>query len=96
MEKWPRVTGATAGDDGTVRLWDAGTGDFLMGWPAHVDGVTDIVFSSDGRLLASTGNDGATRVYLAQIEDLVDLAEARVTRSLTDDECRRYLHVESC
>jgi hypothetical protein len=31
-----------------------------------------------------------------KIEDLIALAKERVTRSLTDEECRRYLHVDKC
>jgi hypothetical protein len=30
------------------------------------------------------------------MEDLIALAHSRVTRSLTPDECRKYLHVEQC
>jgi thiamine phosphate synthase YjbQ (UPF0047 family) len=30
------------------------------------------------------------------LEELAALAQERVTRSLTDDECRRYLHLEAC
>ena len=36
------------------------------------------------------------RVYLLQIEDLLDLAQTRVIRSLTTDECQKYLHMERC
>ena len=87
---------ATASDDGTIRLWDANTGELLIRWPAHGAGATDVSFSGDGRFLVSSGNDGTIRVYLAQTDDLVDLARSRVTRTLTDDECRRFLHVEAC
>ena len=31
-----------------------------------------------------------------QFEELMALARARVTRSLTDAECRQYLHVDQC
>jgi WD40 repeat protein len=87
---------ATASDDGTVRLWDATTDELLMRWPAHNGGATDVSFSSDGRFLVSTGGDGTVRVYLAEVDDLIDLARSRVTRTLTDDECRRFLHVKEC
>jgi WD40 repeat protein len=87
---------ATASDDGAVRLWDATTGDLLIRWPAHDGGASDVSFSSDGRFLVSSGNDGTIRLYLAQVDDLIDLAQSRVTRTLTDDECRRFLHLEAC
>jgi len=36
------------------------------------------------------------RVYVLPIEDLMALAKSRVTRSLTPQECQKYLHVEQC
>ena len=35
-------------------------------------------------------------IYLLRLEDIVALAKARVTRSLTTDECQKYLHVAAC
>jgi hypothetical protein len=35
-------------------------------------------------------------VYALRLEELVALAQERLSRSLTDDECRRYLHLEAC
>ena len=37
------------------------------------------------------GLDGV-RVYALQMEDLVAFAKSRLTRSLTTDECQKYLH----
>jgi hypothetical protein len=36
------------------------------------------------------------RVHASSIEELMELARTRITRSLTTDECRTYLHVEKC
>jgi len=30
------------------------------------------------------------------VDELIDIARGRLTRSLTDAECQQYLHVESC
>jgi len=36
------------------------------------------------------------RVYTLGVDELRDLASAKVTRSLTDEECRTYLNLEAC
>jgi hypothetical protein len=36
------------------------------------------------------------RIYTLQLEDLIRLARSRLTRSLTVEECRKYLHMEEC
>ena len=43
-----------------------------------------------------TGPQTELRVYALRLEELVALAQHRLSRTLTDDECRRYLHVETC
>ena len=54
-----------------------------------------VAFSPDGSLLASV--DGTTvRVWALDIEELLAIARRNVTRSLTDEECRQYLHVDAC
>lgn len=38
----------------------------------------------------------AARIYTLDMDELTDLARSRVARSLTAEECRQYLHVETC
>jgi hypothetical protein len=54
-----------------------------------------VVFSSDGSMLASRNRD-SVRIWALDIDDLIDIAGENVTRSLTDEECRQYLHVQVC
>jgi WD40 repeat protein len=84
---------ATAGTD--AKLWDALTGKELLTLRAP-NGFTSVAFSPDGSQLAAASRDGTNRIYLLRIDDLMALAKQRVTRELTMEECKEYLHVEQC
>jgi len=62
----------------------------------HTGAVYRVAFSPDGTRLASAGRDPVARVYVLPIADLVAIAQARVTRSLTKEECQKFLHVDEC
>ena len=49
---------ATAGDDGTVRVWDAATGAPPRTLTGHTGGVRAVALVPDGTRLASAGDDG--------------------------------------
>ncbi len=52
---------ASASLDGTVRLWDAGSGAALLTLGCETDFVLAITFSPDGKLLASLAVHGVVR-----------------------------------
>ena len=83
---------ATAGEDGTARLFDAATGREQLVLRGHTYLVTGIAFSPDGSRLATAAPDGLVRVWTLDLDELIHMAETRVTRGLSDDECRQYLH----
>jgi len=87
---------ATSSDDRATRLWDRRSGRELLTLTGHELTVFGVAFSPDGRFLATASADGTTVVHLLDVDELVELARSRVTRSLTVEECRQYLHVERC
>jgi WD40 repeat protein/energy-coupling factor transporter ATP-binding protein EcfA2 len=81
---------ATGADDG-IRLWDLGSLAPLPVFPARSDGAQSLAFSRDGRYLAAGADDGVVRVYAMQGRELVELANRRVRRGWTPEECRWFL-----
>jgi hypothetical protein len=44
----------------------------------------------------TSGFDGIFRVWALDLDELIALAQSRVTRTLTDEECQQYLHLDAC
>jgi WD40 repeat protein len=89
---------ATGSGDNTAKIWDVATGQELLTLPGSQGGVYGVAFSptDGGSHLAVASNDGVVRIFLLHIDELLALAQSRVTRSLTTAECKKYLHVEQC
>ncbi len=49
--------------DGTIRLWDAATGEELAALDGHTGPVRSVTFSPDGTRLASGSDDGTARLW---------------------------------
>ena len=87
---------ASAGFDRLAKIWDVNTGNELFGLYGNTSNVFGVSFSPDGRYLATAGADGNIRTYALQMDELIALASARLTRALTDVECQKFLHVATC
>jgi WD40 repeat protein/basic membrane lipoprotein Med (substrate-binding protein (PBP1-ABC) superfamily) len=84
---------ATAGEDGSARLWDARTGNEVYAFPEQAAALAGVAFSGDGAALLTVTEDSVVRFHLLRIDDLLALAQARTTRSLSLVECQQYLHL---
>jgi WD40 repeat protein/DNA-binding SARP family transcriptional activator len=87
---------ATAESNGAVRLFDADTGELRLALPRQSCGVSDVAFSPDGTELASASPCDGVRIWALDVDDLLRIARQNVTRPLTADECRQYLHEDRC
>lgn len=87
---------ATSAFDQLAKVWDTTTGQELATLYGNGSNVFSAVFAADDRQLATVGGDGTLRLFLLDTTALVALARDRVTRELTTEECRRYLHMEAC
>lgn len=81
--------------DGDVNLWDAEDGTLEATLRGH-DVAISLAYSHDGRRLASVDADGMLRVWALDLDDLIGIAEQRLTRRLTGVECRQFLHRDTC
>jgi WD40 repeat protein/transcriptional regulator with XRE-family HTH domain len=87
---------ASAGFDRLAKVWDLNTGNELSSLYGNVSNVFGVSFSPDGRHLATAGADGSVRTYTLQMDELITLITARLTRTMTNEECQKFLHIETC
>ncbi len=57
---------ASAGLDGTVKLWNTQTGQFLSSLRGHAGGVLGVSFGPDGKQIASASKDQTVKVWDAR------------------------------
>jgi WD40 repeat protein len=89
------------GFDNLVKVWDLkalAAGDStaeVLTFSGHALGP-DIALSPDGNYLAVPTANGTVRVYVLPIEELISLAQDRLTRTWTSEECQRFLDLDQC
>jgi uncharacterized protein with WD repeat len=67
----------------------------LVTLPVDSAGAGSVAFSPDGKRLA-VGAISGVYVFVLPIDEVVAMAKSRLTRTLTLDECQKYLHVQAC
>jgi WD40 repeat protein len=84
----------TAQSNSQVGVWDVNTGQQLFAIPVAGGNLWEVAMSSTTQRMAVTA--GFISTLALDIEELLGLAKARVTRSLTAEECHRYMHTGKC
>jgi hypothetical protein len=87
---------ATGSQDGTARVWNVTSGDVVFTSPVERSDVDGIAFNADESRVTVIYSNGRIIVNAIALEDVIEIARARLTRGFTDEECRTYLHVSAC
>jgi WD40 repeat protein/tRNA A-37 threonylcarbamoyl transferase component Bud32 len=71
---------SAAGDDGSVRLWDACIGEDALDLDAHTGWVRGVCFSPDGTRLASAGDDQTVKLWNPRTGEEVRILEGHTCK----------------
>jgi WD40 repeat protein len=82
---------AGAGPGPFAHLWDLETGRLVRRLGGAAYHPRSVAFVNGGTELRVASGEGILRGYVLDPHDLVELARDQVTRTLTDEECERYL-----
>lgn len=53
----------SGGSDGAVRVWEAATGNVVVTYRGHTEGINAVAWSADGEFIVSGGRDCSVRVW---------------------------------
>lgn len=86
---------AGAGVGGAV-MWDLQTGRVTRRFQGSIFVPSGAAFVEDGKVLLVASGEGMIRGYHTDPLDLLSFAKSKTTRSLTEEECIRYVGVDGC
>jgi len=79
-----------------VHVLETGTGQSVLELRGDSGAINSAAFSPDGKRIVTASEDGTARIYACDIcvplEGLLSIARNRVTRELTAEERKKYLH----
>jgi WD40 repeat protein len=84
---------ATAGDGGTVHLWDVATRSEVAVLD-HTSPILALNFSPDGNRLATSSDDGTARLWRVDVDEWIELGCKTVKRNLTEREWHQFMDEE--
>ena len=61
-----------------------------MTFKGHESRINSAIYSLDGKQIVTASADGIVQIYTTDIEELLQIAESRVTRQLTAEEKEKY------
>ena len=73
-----------------TKVWEAQTGKELVTLSGYDLYVTSAIYSSDGKRIVTSSADKTARVYTTDMDELLQIAESRITRQLTYIERKKY------
>ncbi|MEC8894667.1 MAG: hypothetical protein VX901_15205, partial [Candidatus Poribacteria bacterium] len=76
--------------DGIAKVWDAQTGRELSTLKGHDHWISSVSWVSEDKRIATAGEDGLVQIHTTDIDELLQIAESRVTRQLTSEERETY------
>ena len=83
-----------SGEEASARIWELAGGEERVRLTTM--GSRHAALSEDESRLYATSYNNSVRIYTVSLEDAIAVARSRLTRSLTEEECRQYLQRESC
>ena len=76
----------TGSEGNRVKVWDAQTDQAIFTLIGHDHWVSSVSWMPEGKRIATGGKYGLVQVYTTDIDELLQIAESRVTRQLTSEE----------
>jgi WD40 repeat protein len=77
-------------------VWDMQSGRELQTFYSDSAGLWTVLYAPDGTRLVAATDKGTIRTYLLDVDELIALAQSGLSRTLTEAECQKYLHLAQC